>query len=335
MSPRNRYRAPQRAAGARGRRAGATPGEHMAEVLGWALQAALLLHVTGTLLFVLGGVVANHVLLCQRLVIDKALLTLIAREWAMMLWVLPALLVGLYQPPPPRGSSGARPPVLLVHGYGLNRVCFVLLERFLERRGFVVWSVNHHPRHGSVPEMARSLVRRIEALKEATGAAQVDVVGHSMGGVVTAWAAARLEAAADIRRLVTIGTPWRGTRFALFSWHPESRDMEPGAAVLEDILPPPVPTVSIWSPVDNVIIPPDSSAVPGAILQLMPGAGHSEMLLRPTIWRAVAQALAVEQLELLPGRLSVADPRTLPQDLSHNLPQNLSRDLPDQAEVGA
>ena len=313
MSPRNRYKDRQRAAGARRRRAGATPGEHMAEVLGWALQAALLLHVTGTLLFVLGGVAANHVLLNQRVVVDRAMLSLIAREWAMMLWVLPALLVGLHQPPPPRTPAGDRPPVLLVHGYGLNRVCFVLLERFLERRGFVVWSVNHHPRHGSVPEMARSLVRRIEALKEATGAAQVDVVGHSMGGVVTAWAAARLEAAADIRRLITIGTPWRGTRFALFTWHPEGRDLQPGAAVLDDIVPPPVPTVSLWSPVDNVIIPPDSSAVPGATLQRMPGAGHSEMLLRPTIWRAVAQALSVPQLELLAPTLTAADPRSLPQ----------------------
>ena len=36
-------------------------------------------------------------------------------------------------------------------------------------------------------------------------------------------------------------------------------------------------------------------------------------LLRPTIWRAVAQALSVPQLELLAPTLTAADPRSLPQ----------------------
>ena len=92
----------------------------------------------------------------------------------------------------------------------------------------MVWSVNHHPRHGSVPEMARSLVRRIEALKEATGAAQVDVVGHSIGGVVTAWAPAPPEAPPGLRRPITIRPPWRRPRLPLFKLHHEGCHWRPG-----------------------------------------------------------------------------------------------------------
>ena len=275
-------------------------------------QVAFLAHMLGTLGFVLVGALGNRLVGQRRLQFDGAVLAVVVREWAAIVCALPSLAFGLGQPPPPR-VAGARPPVLLVHGYGLNRSSMWLIRRYLLGRGHqAVWCVNHSPRHAPLPVLARGLVRQIEALKAATGADQVDIVGHSMGGVLAGWAAARLDAARDIRRLVTLGSPWRGTRMGFLAWHPEARDLAPDSAVIADLDPRVIPVVSIWSPEDNIILPAESSVMDGMVTQVIAGAGHTELLLRPSVWRAVAEALDVADLALLPPTVLPSE-RRLPE----------------------
>ena len=281
--------------------------------LSWLLQALFVAHAAGSLAFVVVGVLGNRIVGGRRLVVDAALGALLAREWAAMACSLPSLLLGLGQPGPPR-VAGARNPVLLVHGYGLNRASMWFLRRYLLGRGHpAVWAVNHAPRHGTIPELARGLVRQIEALKAATGSEKVDVVGHSMGGVLAGWAAARLDAAGDIGRLVTLGTPWRGTRMGYLALHPEAWDLRPDSPVITDLDPTVVPVISIWSPEDNIILPAESSVMPGMVTQQLPGAGHTELLLRPSVWRAVAEALEAADLGALPATLAATGARELPE----------------------
>lgn len=281
------------------------------------LQVIFLAHVLGSLTFVLVGVLGNRLVGQRPLRFDGSLLAVICREWAAMACVPASLLLGLGQPPPPR-VAGARPPVLLVHGYGLNRASMWFLRRYLLGRGHAaVWAVNHSPRHAELPVLARGLVRQIEALKAATGAAQVDVVGHSMGGVLAGWAAARLDVAGDIRRLITLGTPWQGTRMGYLSWHPEARGLSPDSPVIADLDPRVVEVLSIWSPEDNIILPAESSVMEGMFTQVLAGAGHTELLLRPSVWRAVAEALEAPALAQLPPTVLPSD-RRLP-DLSAEL----------------
>jgi len=132
-----------------------------------------------------------------------------------------------------------------------------------------------------------------EALAEAAarGAAEVDLVGFGTGGLVAAWYL-RHHGPAKVRRLITIGTPWRGTKLAVFSRAPEAPEIKFGAHALDGLCPPPVPTVCIWSPDDPVVVP-ATSAVPehGVDAVRVEAGGHVDLLLSARVYRAVQAAL--------------------------------------------
>ena len=117
-------------------------------------------------------------------------------------------------PPPPRAPL----PVVLVHGFGgFDRIgvpgvklhYFRGIVRHLDALGCHAHAVRL-PGAASVPERARILVAKIEAL----GHPRVDIIAHSLGGLDARYAIAKLGLASKVRSLVTVGTPHRGTPLA-------------------------------------------------------------------------------------------------------------------------
>jgi pimeloyl-ACP methyl ester carboxylesterase len=262
------------------------------------ITPALALLLCITLSLVVAGSIVNKILrgVPPRPTVPG--LARVFREWVAHVWMLPLLATGVFEGAPrrsaPASGPGAEcPPVLLVHGYDMNRGCWRLLEAWLRRRGWAwVWSTNHRPRWAPIPELAAELGQDIERLKRETGASQVDVVAHSMGGVVTAWYARQLDGASNIRRLVTIGTPWGGTLLAVLGLRPEAKGLRPSSPVIDAIRPPAMPVASLWSREDQIIAPSDSSVIPEAQCIELDQGGHAEMLLDPRVWRRVGAVLA-------------------------------------------
>jgi pimeloyl-ACP methyl ester carboxylesterase len=80
-------------------------------------------------------------------------------------------------------------PVLLVHGYGNSSASMRAIEKSLQRDGFRAFSLTL-PEHGFGDAMSDAAVvgATIDEIRAATGAANVDIVGHSRGGLVArAW----------------------------------------------------------------------------------------------------------------------------------------------------
>src|SRR5205823_4450624 len=75
-------------------------------------------------------------------------------------------------------------PVVLVHGFLGNPGHFRFLRRFLVARGFHNFATFSYAPRVDHQELARRLGRAIEAVCEAAGRAEVDVVGYSLGGLV-------------------------------------------------------------------------------------------------------------------------------------------------------
>jgi triacylglycerol esterase/lipase EstA (alpha/beta hydrolase family) len=193
----------------------------------------------------------------------------------------------------PEGVERGRVPVVLVPGHGQNRAALQFLRVFLQSRGWEwVWPVNVSSRDSTLADMAAELGRRVDDLRRVTGAEQVDIVGHSLGGLVAAWYVHHLEGETLVRRMVTLGAPWQGTRMAVFSRSKVASEIGLGAPVLDGLAPPPVPTVSVWSPHDNLVVPCDSAAPEGAEAVCIEGLGHTEMLLSTRVFRAVQAALS-------------------------------------------
>ena len=81
-------------------------------------------------------------------------------------------------------------PVLLVHGLGGTKSSWSLLAQALSARGLTVEAVTYTPIGTSVEQLADRLVVEVDRMLSRTGSDKVHLVGHSLGGVVTAQAIA-------------------------------------------------------------------------------------------------------------------------------------------------
>ena len=196
------------------------------------------------------------------------------------------------------GQQSHRTPVVLVPGFGMNRSCFFPMQAALRARGWSwVHAVNRGPRGGRIPDFARHLKREIERLCAQSGQEQVDLVCHSMGGLIGAWYLQELGGAPRVRRLITMGTPWQGTRMAAFRGPlSEGTDMLRDAPLIAALQEPVVPTHCIWSQQDQLMVPSRTACPPWAnsaphSVQELAMSGHLEMIASVTGIDAVSQAL--------------------------------------------
>lgn len=185
------------------------------------------------------------------------------------------------------GRPGGRP-IVFVHGYGQNRVDFVWLARALAREGFgPMYGFNYWPL-GRLRSNAERLSRFVARVCEDERVEVVDLVCHSMGGLVALEMIGREEG--RVRRLVTIGTPyqgvaWRGPILGL-----SAGVLRRGARQVREGRPLELAALSIYSTHDNVVGDPatGSLAAVGGRDLVMPGPGHLALLFDRRVAREVA-----------------------------------------------
>lgn len=268
-------------------------GSHI-QVLHWLLVLPIGLWVT-MMMVSLAGFVVLGVERGERVEFDARLLSLVVRESVArsLFWLLRPLGVVSHSPVGVPVTPGTQhPPVLLVPGSSVNRGALAFLRAFLTHRDIGwVWAVNPHQHHDGVVRAAQELEPAIRRLLAESGRDTVDLVGYGSGGLVAAWFARHLDTDGLVRRVVTIGTPWRGTKLSVFRRGRLAEETSYGAHLLDDLVPP-VPTISIWSRDDPTVIP-SSSACPEGIQSVeIEGAGHADMLVSARVFRAVRAALS-------------------------------------------
>ncbi|CAM5501442.1 putative Lipase EstA [Streptomyces afghaniensis 772] len=255
---------------------------------------------------------------CQRLLpsrlagLSLALLKATALEIAILAGHLLLYPSGITQerraPAPALPTAGAaqlpteaKPPVVLLHGFIDNRSVFVLLRRSLAQHGRQqIESLNYSPLTCDIRVAAELLGRHIEEVCERTGAQQVDVVGHSLGGLIARYYVQRLGGDARVRTLVTLGTPHSGTRVVpLANAHPIVRQMRPGSPVLEELTRPApgcrTHFVSFWSDLDHVMDPLETACIDHPDLTVqnvrVTGIGHLALPVHPAVANGIRQVL--------------------------------------------
>ncbi|MEI5524107.1 alpha/beta fold hydrolase [Streptomyces brasiliscabiei] len=220
----------------------------------------------------------------------------------------------------PRLPTEEKPPVVLLHGFIDNRSVFVLLRRSLAQAGGRhLESLNYSPLTCDIRAAAELLGRHIEDICERTGQERVDVVGHSLGGLIARYYVQRLGGDHRVRTLVTLGTPHGGTRAVpLADAHPIVRQMRPGSEVLEE-LKEPAPDcrthfVAFWSDLDHVMAPLETACVnhPDLMAQniRVTGIGHLALPVHPAVAAGIREALDTPRTDARatarPGGLTVA-----------------------------
>jgi pimeloyl-ACP methyl ester carboxylesterase len=195
-----------------------------------------------------------------------------------------------HAPPPPepqpQDDGTPQPPVLLIHGYLATRGSLHLLERRLVERGLIVMSYTLGPVNlGDIRDSAGLIARKVESIVAQTGILRVDIVGHSMGGLVALDYLKRLGGRHRVRRLVLLGTPSQGTWSALLGLVTAplgmaSLQLLPGSQFLRELaerpLPPGAEVVSIGAGRDWLA--PVSSTILDGVRNITLPTGHSGLL---------------------------------------------------------
>jgi triacylglycerol lipase len=160
--------------------------------------------------------------------------------------------------------------VLLIPGWSDDERRLAALNARLTSSGWAaerVQMLSFEDPVGSNRDHAREIAEAALTLKARTGAARIDIVAHSMGGLATRYYLLN-GGDAHVRRVVFLATPHRGTMSAHFAWGEGAREMEPKSTFLLGLLrahpvPPGVRAITIRTPVDLHVVPVESAMLPG------------------------------------------------------------------------
>jgi triacylglycerol lipase len=163
--------------------------------------------------------------------------------------------------------TSQRNPVVLVHGITDTAAIFTSMTRRLEQRGWTVYSLDLIPANGDrgLDHLATQLDHFINA--NLAPEKSFDLVGFSMGGLVSRYYVQRLGGLDRVQRFVTISSPHNGTLAAYLSQRPGCLQMRPNSEFLTDLNQDVhrlenVNFTSIWTPMDLMIVPANSSVLP-------------------------------------------------------------------------
>jgi pimeloyl-ACP methyl ester carboxylesterase len=196
--------------------------------------------------------------------------------------------------------SADSPPVLIIHGFLGTRGSMYMLERRLVQDGFICVSFNLGT--FNVRDIRRSaflIHRKIERILAQTPSQKIDIIGHSMGGLIGLYYVKKLGGHARVRKLIMMGTPVRGTWAALAGvatlglWSTSSWQLLPRSRFLDELaqgaIPPGVEVHTIAAARDWVV-PLATTRLTGATSSTVP-LGHSSLVVSEEVYRRVVHTL--------------------------------------------
>jgi len=203
------------------------------------------------------------------------------------------------RPPTPLPDDGHRP-IVFVHGLGGHRGNFAPMQLWLRLRGrrrLYGVGLESGVRVEALGAHLSAFVDEVLAVNDLPPGAQVDVVAHSMGGLVARCALERPATARRVASLVTLGTPHGGTHAARFGATHHTLALRPDSPLMRRLshqVPWRLPTrlVCYWSQADVLLLPASTACVEGADNREVASVTHYGYLLRPSCWRRVETALA-------------------------------------------
>ncbi len=188
-------------------------------------------------------------------------------------------------------------PVLLVHGIWDTGKVFRKMSSYLQERGCDVYDLDLAPNNGDavLEELAGQVANYINTTFEPD--LPLDLVGFSMGGIVSRYYIQRLGGIKRVKRFITISTPHHGTHIAYLSERPGAKQMRPNSRFLEDLnqnvsILKQIDFTSIWTPFDMMIVPANSSNMPLGKEIVIPALLHAWMLNDSRVLAAVAKVLS-------------------------------------------
>jgi triacylglycerol lipase len=189
-------------------------------------------------------------------------------------------------------------PVLLIHGIDDTADVFDCLAAYLRDRTWTdIHTLNLWPNNGDrgLDELALQVQTYVD--QHLADADAIDLIGFSMGGIVSRYYVQQLEGWQRVRRFVTIASPHNGTWTGYLRQNSGAAQMRPGSSFLQQLNATVqdlerVDFTSLWTPYDLMIVPANSSQLPVGRMMQVPVLAHPLMLTDGKALAAIAQILA-------------------------------------------
>ncbi|MBX7229326.1 MAG: alpha/beta fold hydrolase [Burkholderiaceae bacterium] len=191
-------------------------------------------------------------------------------------------------------------PVLLIHGYFCNRALWRSFAKRLDAAGHPTATVNLEPVFDSIDNYPPLIHQAVEDLRLRTGAKQIALLCHSMGGLAaTAYmcAFAQEDHQNAIAHIITLGSPHQGTVLARHGPGENSRQMQlssPWREHLYDHIPLAIRRkyTVILSHHDQIVAPQSIQLLPDATNVELSGIGHMTLLYDRFVQEKVCKILS-------------------------------------------
>jgi pimeloyl-ACP methyl ester carboxylesterase len=186
-------------------------------------------------------------------------------------------------------------PILLVHGYAFNQLGWLRFRHLLSKKNVgPIYTLNLGSPFSDIETLSQHLQTKIDSIFEETEINEIILIGHSMGGLVSAHYAEHLAKPDTVKAIITLGTPFAGTWLAVFGYGKNALQMRPESTFLktltQKIQQSSIPYYHVTSKMDNGIIPWDSALPTSTDLQkqcIVENTGHLGLLISAQIIQQV------------------------------------------------
>jgi len=196
----------------------------------------------------------------------------------------------------PASSQAARDPILFVHGWNSSASTFNTMVGRFQTAGYTsnqLMAITYNS-NTSNRTIAGQVQTAVNDLRARTGAAKVDIVSHSMGGLSTRSYLKERGGTALVDDWVSLAGPNHGTNtaYACYLFSRGCRDMIPNSDLLValnsgDETPGSTNYGTYWSNSDDVINPDNSTVLTGATNTFAGSIEHSDFLSRSDVFTMV------------------------------------------------
>jgi len=186
--------------------------------------------------------------------------------------------------------------VLLIHGIDDTVAVFDTMSAYLKQLGWNVYGLDLIPCNGDsgLDMLAKQVADYVT--KTFLPDEPFDLVGFSMGGIISRYYVQRLGGISRVQRFITISAPHHGSWLGYARQNPGCRQLRPESDFLQDLnrdaaMLARLNFTSIWTPFDLMILPANSSSMPVGKEIKVPILVHSWMVRDSQSLRLVAQEL--------------------------------------------
>ncbi|HEY8490833.1 MAG TPA: triacylglycerol lipase [Dehalococcoidia bacterium] len=205
-----------------------------------------------------------------------------------------ALALALFAPSGRESRATHVDPILFVHGFsGSASNWDTMISRFRSDgwESDRLFAITYDSSRSNA-EIAQTVKNAVDQIRAQTGAAKVDIITHSMGGLSSRYYLKFLGGQDVVDEWVSLGGPNHGTTSAYFCSTISCVEMRPGSSFLTNLnagdeTPGAVRYGTWWSPCDTVINPDDSVILSGATNTRTGCIGHISLLTDAAVYRQV------------------------------------------------